>query len=235
MESMIFTKNQYLKIAIEQIILCYGKVRPVCIIDTASFSSLSNIRYTLKSNNLGLEYVIFFIGGNDILSCVMERLMLIPCKSPLDSVKMTIHNGRGCNITKALEYLDACITLKKLTTCEKLAAITFLRLDTFHMTASLLNANKKTLYARLRNIAIKFNLRSISHLKFFLEMEFSDVMPSSVIVLQHNNDAVDNYRVSLWPDTTGEKLTEKNKHDSTVDKFEQVNVAVDHRLAELSM
>ncbi|HHA2302545.1 hypothetical protein I4P06_21395 [Enterobacter asburiae] len=172
MKNIILTRNVFICHAFQEILNEY-KCKDICVVDIDSYYSLYELLNVMKDANLHREQKIYFLKGTGILSKMLISITAFHVLDSLLRLKKVIRTARVPNYAFAVKYIRSYAKLSMLTHKEKLIANEILKHRDVPSMARAMNLNHKTLYSRVRIMAIKLNLRDVGQMRKFICCEMA--------------------------------------------------------------
>ena len=170
MENIILTRNVFIAAAFQQILNeCHCK--NVCIVDTDSYRSLNELMQIMRGANLNPNQKMYILKGISIFSNMLVSIAAFHVLDSPQDIKRVILRGRAPKYAVVAKYIRSYRQLSMMSHKEKQVAFALVKYRDVPSMARALNANHKTIYARVRIMAIKLNLRNISQLRSFIFAE----------------------------------------------------------------
>lgn len=170
MENVILTRNVFIGHAFREILTEY-RCKNICVVDIDSYHSLHEILQVMKSANLNQEHKLFFLRGTSVYSELLASISAFHVLDSLSHLKKVIRVSRVPNYAFAVKYIRSCMKLSMMTHKEKLIADEILNHRNVQSMARAMKLNDKTLYSRVRIMAVKLNLRDIGQVRQFIYCE----------------------------------------------------------------
>lgn len=178
MDNTILTRNVFIAAAFQQIMDEY-RCENICIVDIDSYRSLNEVLQVMKGANLNLNQQVYFLKGISIFSKILVSITAFHVlDSPLH-IKRVILAGRAPRYAVVAKYIRTYRKLSMMTHKEKQIAQALVRYQDVSSMAHALNANHKTIYSRVRVMAIKLNLRNIGQVRKFIISEAASARGTS--------------------------------------------------------
>ncbi|MDA8491790.1 helix-turn-helix transcriptional regulator [Kluyvera sp. Awk 3] len=172
MENIILSKNAFITCAFRQIFKeCDCK--DVCVVDIDSYGSLNELLNNMKKGKLSVNQKVYFLKGNSVLSNMLVSITAFHVLDSLAHIRKVILTGIAPCYVFVGRYINGLRELSVLTHREKQIVYALVNYKDVSSIARAMNANHKTIYSRVRKIAIKLNLRDIGQVRKFIFSEIT--------------------------------------------------------------
>lgn len=172
MENIILTRNVFITHAFQEMLKVY-KCKNICVVDIDSYHSLLELLQVMNDADLHHEQKVYFLKGTSLFSQILASITAFHVHDSLSHLKKSIQTSKVPNYAFAVEYILSYRMLSMMTYKEKMIAHEILNYTNVPSMACGMKINYKTLYARVRRIAVKLNLRDIKQMRKFFISEFT--------------------------------------------------------------
>lgn len=166
----IETRNHYLRCALDFLFSCQRAGQDTCIIDISSFASLQAILQCVRQHRDATRFL--FIGDAGVHSRVLQSLVSLESKQPLQSYSKKLHHCPGVSYDLARDVLLAHLSMEGYSYQDKTVVYSLLMRDSMHSAARLIGISNKQLYQRIGRLTKKLNQVSGLQTHLFLRLEF---------------------------------------------------------------
>ncbi|MCK7310401.1 hypothetical protein [Enterobacter quasiroggenkampii] len=174
MKNIILTRNVFICHAFQEILNEY-KCKDICVVDIDSYHSLHELLQVMKDANLYRDQKVYFLKGISVLSKILVSITAFHVLDSLLRLKKVIRTARVPNYAFAVKYIRSYTKLSMMTDKEKLIAQKLLNYRDVTSMARAMKLNHKTLYSRVRIMAIKLNLRDVGQMRKFICCEMAAI------------------------------------------------------------
>lgn len=172
MENIILSKNAFITCAFQQIFNECG-CKSVCIVDIDSYGSLNELVCNMKREGVSINQKVYFLKGSSVLSKMLVSITAFHVIDSLSHIRKVILTGIAPSYVFVGKYIHRFRELSMLTHKEKQIVYALVNYKDVPSIARAMNANHKTIYSRVRKIAIKLNLRDIGQVRKFIFSEIT--------------------------------------------------------------
>ncbi|EPS0499544.1 hypothetical protein ACVADT_001630 [Escherichia coli] len=175
MKHQVETQDYYLRVALEHILLMPANEKNICIIDLASFHTLSEINACIKPHKDNYRY--FLIGDEGIYSRILKSLVSLDRKMSLMEYRKIIQHYPSINFDTLSRSLEQHLNMEGFTHKENSTVYSLLIHDSFISAAKHIGINPKSFYQRVDFLGKKLNLSNSLQTQLYFRREF---LPDSV-------------------------------------------------------
>jgi len=172
MENVILTRNVFIASAFREI-LHECRCKNTCVVDIDSYHSLREVLRVIKDADLNQNQRMFIIKGISVFSQTLTSIAAVNILDSLSHIKHVFLKGRVPNYAFVVKYIREHSKLSMMTHKEKELAYALMKYNDVSSMSHAMNSNHKTMYSRMRVMAMKLNLRDIAQVRKFILFEMA--------------------------------------------------------------
>jgi len=172
MKHKLITDNNYLNIALDDLLSEFHGKNELCIIDCDSFESFSDLLNMIRKYNIKNTLKVIFIGKPGIYSSMLEGFVSFGYDLTANELREIILE-RKCklaNVELLVEQLISCSTFEALSQKQLQICLLCCRFKV-HRVANMLKMTAKNVQQTVNISMRKMNLKSMTHLCYFMMKE----------------------------------------------------------------
>ncbi|MGI3450889.1 hypothetical protein ACRQQF_16400 [Citrobacter arsenatis] len=166
----IETRNCYLRVALERLEGVSDRSIDTCIIDLASFRSLTELIRIVSRNETRTRFI--FIGNCGSFSYALASLVSVDSKASLRGYYEKLRHCPGVSYGMAMTLLINLKTMANLTHKDMATVHSLLLNDSMKSAAGQIGTSPKLFYQRVDTLVKKMNMLNRLQTQLFLRLEF---------------------------------------------------------------
>ncbi|MFS9435756.1 hypothetical protein QNN86_15690 [Citrobacter sp. C348] len=166
----IETRNCYLRLALERLEEISDHSVDTCIIDLASFPSLTELIRIVSRNETCARFI--FIGNRGSFSCALASLVSVDSKASLRGYYEKLRHCPGVSYDMAMTLLINLKTMANLTHRDMTTVHSLLLNDSMKSAAGQIGTRPKLFYHRVDTLVKKMNMLNRLQTQHFFRREF---------------------------------------------------------------
>lgn len=171
MDAMIETKDQYFRISAQLAWTQSPIHQSICVVDLESFNTVGDLLNCIEKYDKNYRFVL--VSGKGLLSEIMDKHISISKKATMQELSLIMRKRNITSFKRVSSYLESIKMLTMLSHKEQNTIYGALVQKNLISAANFIGVTPHMYYQRMISVAKKLNLKSSSHVQYFINSEFS--------------------------------------------------------------